>query len=457
MKILAPSLMSAAALLFGVVGSASAQQPAYGPGYFAAPAPVAPYGAPTNYAPVQQGSAPTTYAQQPGPYSQVAAQAPAQSQPQLLRAGYYDPTAQQAASEVVSEESTVFDEALGSPCYDGCDSCGDGGCGTCDGSAYGGCYGAPRSRWFGTLGGLIMTRDKPNRTWFSAESTAFENQLLNSQDVVGDWSGGGEVRIGRAFGCGPCGMPTCGIEFTYWTLDPMRDEAGVSGSFYNTPINLDGVMIGANPADLYIDGSPEHRLSRRNEFHNLELNLLQWPVMQPNQYFNVSWLAGARFFRFDESLVFGAVRNGFTFGDPAETAYYGVRCENNLVGFQVGAQANCWLGPRLGLFATPKMGIYNNQISQQQVLELGDGTQGFDINTNKNDVAFLGELSVGLNYLITPYCNAYLGYRVVAVSGMALSDDQVPQFLIDTPEMERIESSGSLILHGAMAGVQFNY
>ena len=448
MKLFAPTLTTAAALLFGAVGSAPAQQAPPGPGYFAAPAPVSQYGAHPNYAPAAQGYALGAYAQQPAypRTQQVAAQAPAQAQPQLLRAGYYDPTmARQASSETVYEEgSSPYDEALGSPCYDDC--------GVCDS-----CYGAPRGRWFGSLGGLIMTRDKPNRTWFSAESTNFENQVLSSQDVVGDWSGGGEVRFGRAFGCGPCGMPTCGIEFTYWTLDPLRDEAAVTGSFFNTPINLDGVMIGANPADLYIDGSPEHRLSRRNEFHNLELNFLQWPVLQPNQYFNVSWLAGVRYFRFDESLVFGAVRNGFVYGDPAETAYYGVRVENNLVGFQVGAQANCWMGPRLGLFATPKVGIFNNQISQQQILQLGDGTQGFDIQTRKNDVAFLAELSVGLNYMITPRCNAYVGYRAVAISGMALSDDQVPQFLIDTPEIERIESSGSLILHGAMAGVQFNY
>lgn len=453
MRILAPTWIAAVALALGVVGQAPAQNGPYGPSYLAVPAPVGQYGTNPHYPVAQQ--APPGYsgpAQAPQPYaSHGYAPQPSAPQPyashaapprQLVPAGYYDPADEAypppPPPETVYSGPGHFDEALSSPCYEDCDDCFAG-------------FGAHRGMWFGTVGGLILTRDKPNRTWFSAESTNFDNQVLNGQDVTGDWGGGGEVRFGRAFCCGHA------IEFTYWTIDPLRDEARVTGSFYNTPIDLRNVTIGTEQADRYIDGSPEHRLWRRNEFHNLELNLIRWPMLTDCQHASVSWLAGARFFRFDESLLFGAVENGFNFGDPANTAYYDVRVVNNLVGFQVGAQANYWFGPRLGLFATPKVGLYGNHIRQRQSLYLGDGTQGFDIRTTKDDISFLAEISVGVNYRITPRWNAYVGYRAVALTGLALADDQVPQFLIDTPEIERIESSGSMILHGAMAGLQFNY
>jgi len=313
--------------------------------------------------------------------------------------------------------------------------------------------------WFGSVYGLVMTRDKPNRTWFSANSTNFDDQLLNGQDVSDDWGGGGGVTFGRAFcGCGDgCSMPA--LQVSYWGLEPLEDEAVLTGGFYNTPIYLSDNPLGIGFADQYFDGSPEHRLSRRNEVHNIELNILEYPIFNPNRTVNVSWLAGVRFFKFDDGLLFSAVRNGFTYGDPQNTAFYDVDVENNLIGAQLGAYANLWLTDRLSLYATPKFGIYNNYMTQNQSLYLqqANGAPGFDIGAKKNDLSFLAEIDVGVNYRFSRCVTAFVGYRAVAVTGVALADDQVPTFLNDTPEIERIESNGSLILHGATAGLWFNY
>jgi hypothetical protein len=43
------------------------------------------------------------------------------------------------------------------------------------------------------------------------------------------------------------------------------------------------------------------------------------------------------------------------------------------------------------------------------------------------------------------------------VSGVALSDGQIPPFLIDAPAILDIDSNGSLIVHGGVFGVLCNY
>lgn len=411
MRIFAPLSWAAAACVLGAAASAPAQQGGATPSYLAVPAPVGQYGF----------------------QSQQSYTAPA---------GYYDPTEQPAPPAPVAAENK-FDEALSSECCETCQQC-------CE---------APRSLWFGSAYGLVMTRNKPNRTWFSANSANFDDQLLNGQDVSDDWAGGGGFTVGRAFcGCGNgCSMPA--LQLSYWGLGPMNDQATLTGGFYNTPLYTSLNPLGIGTADDYFDGSPEHRLTRANEVHNIELNLIQYPVFTTNRTFNVSWLAGIRWFKFRDHLVFSAVRNGFTYGDPQNTAFYDVNVDNNLLGAQLGAYANLQLTDRLSIYATPKFGIYNNYMTQNQSLYLlqANGAPGFDINAKKNDVSFLSEIDLGINYQFSRCVSAYLGYRVVAATGIALSDDQVPPFLNDYPEMERIESNGSLVVHGAMGGLMFNY
>lgn len=420
MRIFAPLSWAAAACVLGAAASAPAQQGGTTPSYLAVPAPVGQYGfagheSPTaNYPLTQSYTAP---------------------------AGYYDPTQESAPAAPAQNK---YDEAISSECCDACASC-------CE---------PARSLWFGSAYGLVMTRDKPNRTWFSANSQNFDDQLLNGQDVSDDWNGGGGFTVGRALcGCGNgCGsMPA--LQLGYWGLAPLEDEAVLTGGFYNTPIYLSDNPLGVGFADAYFDGSPEHRLSRSNEVHNIELNILQYPIFDNSRTFNASWLAGIRWFKFDDDLLFSAVRNGFTYGDPQNTAFYDVDVENNLIGFQLGAYTNLWLTERLSLFATPKIGIYNNYMTQDQSLYLlqANGAPGFDIGAKKNDVSFLAEIDLGINYRFSRCVTAFIGYRVVAVTGVALADDQVPTFLNDVPEIERIESNGSLLLHGATAGLWFNY
>jgi hypothetical protein len=173
----------------------------------------------------------------------------------------------------------------------------------------------------------------------------------------------------------------------------------------------------------------------------------------------LTFLAGVRYFKFDEGLIFGAVSSGNEFGSAGgvNEAYLEVKTENNLVGFQVGAQGDYFFTPCLSIYATPKLGIYGNNANATSRLYRGDGLEVFNIDGQKSDFSMLGQLDVGLNYTIGCNTRLFGGYRALAVSGIALSDDQIPPFLADADGFATLESNGDLILHGAYAGVEVRF
>ena len=179
----------------------------------------------------------------------------------------------------------------------------------------------------------------------------------------------------------------------------------------------------------------------------------------PNQRFEMGCLAGVRYFRFNEDLLFGSAAGGSTFttNGGADAAYLDTNVISNLVGFQIGARSNWWITPLWSIYWQPMVGIFGNHMQQQMRLYRGDGVVGFDLNSTGNDVSFLGQLDLGVQRRIGRYCSLYAGYRVLGISGIALADNQIPPFLIDAPVIRDIDSNGDLILHGGVFGLMWNY
>jgi hypothetical protein len=66
-------------------------------------------------------------------------------------------------------------------------------------------------------------------------------------------------------------------------------------------------------------------------------------------------------------------------------------------------------------------------------------------------------LDVGANFQVTPSIGVWGGYRVMAISGIALADDQIPFLADDLFGISDIDHNANLVLHGAMAGVTVTY
>lgn len=372
---------------------------------------------------------------------------------QMLR----EPDSGGAAFGNCGSDKSPLAQAVGNDC---------GGCAP-DGSCAAACDYCP---WYASVTGLIMTRDEPNRFWFSADANNNPDQVLNTNDAHLKWSGGGEVRFGRRFCCG-----TWALEAAYWTLDPFNGQASYHlDTGLNTPIVLDQVWFYNNAADWdmaadLIDGAIEHRIWRRNEFHSVEVNLLRTGMLcDPHHPLDVNWGVGVRWFRFAEELGFAALHDGTWGADPTREAYIVNDLTNDLVGLQFSVDLQYYVRPNWRIFATPRFGVYNNHLDQNFRVYRGDGVVAspqpgsgvagaYPVRASSDTLSFLTQVDLGVDWRFARNWSAGVGYRVLVATGMGLADNQVPAYLIDLPEVGHIQHNGQLILHGAFANLTYNF
>jgi hypothetical protein len=345
-------------------------------------------------------------------------------------------------------------------------------------------------RWFVTARGLMMTRNKANRLWTTYETGNNPNQIPTEPDW--DWRGGAEIRFGRWFGggcsavsdcsdcytdwcapeiCSPCDVRgEWALEGVYWSLASFGDyvSRSIAGGTVSTPLLVDEVFFGVDdPGTNYFDNAREHRVRRKSELHNVEINVLAGQPLLARGALDVQWSVGVRYFRFADELTFGSVQNGWAWGSEGgiHEAYLRDRITNNLVGGQFGFNASYLLGFNLRLFLNPSFGIYGNHIKNRFELYRGDGAVAttnpymgtYPVNSSDNVVSFLTQIDVGLDWQFSPNWSANIGYRVVAISGIGLADEQIPVRVNDIPDIAEIDYNGNLILHGAFAGLTLRF
>jgi hypothetical protein len=188
----------------------------------------------------------------------------------------------------------------------------------------------------------------------------------------------------------------------------------------------------------------------------------------------VTTLCGFRYLRIDDDFQYAtmwAIDNAGVLTPPAYTPwdgvgelYYDVNVDNHLAGFQLGANVNYCVSCRCNLFWNSSFGLYNNRIEAEQRVfgDLGSATwastgTNATIRAHKDDVAFIGELLLGGAYNFTCNCRAVVAYRAVAVSGVALSVNQIPEDFSNRAEVALVDSNGSIIIHGVQVGTEFRY
>jgi Putative beta barrel porin-7 (BBP7) len=358
--------------------------------------------------------------------------------------------------------------------------CGGNVCGNscgCDCSPYCDCC---NDHWYAYMGGLTMGRTTANKTYTTFDQTNQAHQLLYFPPS--DWGGGIDMRIGYWFGCGCCGDPcscgsSCGssgragIEVAYWGVWGMNGvssitDAGVGPNQLGTVFN-EGFVGFLNPDDasIWFDNASAVKLLRSDEVNNVEVNFLYMPCCDSCNRFQMTALAGFRYFQFRDNLEWDQFAGtGLPGGDPGE-AITVANVSNNLFGFQIGTYMNFQICNRWSIFAVPKVGIYGNHIAGFNSMFLSDGTparfdangDALNFNNSTNVFSVLGQIDVGFNWWFSRNWSFVGGYRVVAASGVALADNQIPQFFADEAGWKTIKTNGDLVLDGAFAGLECRF
>jgi hypothetical protein len=235
-------------------------------------------------------------------------------------------------------------------------------------------------------------------------------------------------------------------------------------------LGTDGAL---HSGTYWFDGAAQHAIWRRDEIQSVEINLArgQWANVYGSNW-DFAFSVGPRFFRFEESLRFGSLRNtgslDWSQDGGGQSAYLSDQITNNLWGVQTGFDLGYNFGSgALRVFATPKVGIYDNNIKNTFRAELGNGTVAtvnypgqpgsFPVESSTNTIAFMSQIDVGLEWFFAQRWSARVGYRVVAISGIGLADNQFPSYINAVDEIADIDSNGDLILHGAFATLTFNF
>ena len=346
--------------------------------------------------------------------------------------------------------------------------------------------------WFVGVSGLVMDYDADSHTRLSYDNTlGGQYSVLDTKDASMKYSGGFEVRLGKYFNCG-----SCAVELLYWGIYPSSESLTTTGGSSDNMRSYVDYQWVSNPSgtetgDYYTVGSSAHRLQRDWQFHNAELNLMSFcfccggcdPCCDAcdDGYACIPWWkrlchfrphgfmttvgVGLRYFRFNDYLGFSASQPGLNtpyIYDDSRQLDHKVDVENNLYGIQLNGAIDYQLGCRLKLRAASKFGLYGNQATQHQRISNSNGYYtygGNDYNywSKKNDVAFIGELDLGVNYQISCCWNVSVGYRGVVAAGVALAPNQLPQDVRDISDVRYLETNNSLLLHGGYAGVEFNF
>lgn len=417
--------------------------------------------------------------------------------------------------------------------------------------------------WFGSIYGLIMTRDGEENIYFAQSEPEPQRLYLSSTDVSTDFGAGIEGRFGRTFNC--CRW---GLEFVYWGLFPDDEEAQVLAA--DVPGNMRSLRdysyiyadysFGPGTLDGIADAATLIRLRHREEYHNFEINFLSGQlnaasagslggrgyhrrgyrnfggagyvggggyrgggcggggsygggggsygggacggdcgggyagdpcggcVVDPcaggtggsgmyatsafaaaqRPRLNIGWMFGLRYFRFNESLFadFDNLDDTISYVQPDNEFTHDVEVENNLIGPQLGLNLDYYLTRCFHLDVGSRFGLYANHVSGYQRIFNGNGPAyvqtlagdvDFTFQSQEDQLAYLGELRAGIGYKIGRNARLAFGYRAISASGVAIAADQFRDFReTQVPNKVRdIDTDGSLLLHGAYAGLDF--
>jgi hypothetical protein len=360
-----------------------------------------------------------------------------------------------------------------------------------------------------------MTRNSPNIFWSSQQDNA-PFQVFGDNGVASQW--GTQITFGRRFDCDQWAIEgtywTLGDSSRTTCFDGSTNPLDANMTTWpvilqgTSAVNANGTPSG-NPthAQEWFNDSPLHVITRTDEIHDLELNFLRTRICGCGcgggcgcsgcgggcgcggngggcggcGGFNIDLLAGIRYFHFNDHLIWSA-EHGAVQVDDAGNPVAGTSCyqggwitlddqvSNDLLGGQIGFNVEYCFAPQWKVFARPEVGLYNDHMNMQWNLgAVGpDGTNypaksqtfptcGYPVNVTDNGFSVLSQLDVGLDWQVTCHIGAQVGYRLIAISGIGLADNQVSTCLDETPAISHIQKNGDLILQGIFAGLTFDF
>lgn len=369
------------------------------------------------------------------------------------------------------------------------------------------------SPWIFGANAMIWDRVDSDSTALTFDANDPTYPLLCTRLVDMPATGGFELFGGRYFGCG-----RYAITGSYWGAFSERqyeDVVAAPGVILTSalPFTVDspyggstrGIEMTSQWVGDWFDGAQMHRVLRDQDFQNAEVNFISFALgggaRQPygadckpglfGSHHNSScgnsptgacapWygaqcsklrlnlFGGFRWFQYADFLEYGASEADAVFDYSADDFFYQNKVTNNLFGGQLGALGTWCTGRYVNLFGGTSFGVYNNSMklssyagtANEIATVLSSNTfngQPFSFTASDNDIALLGEGTVGAGVRITRGWTANIGYRLIGVSGVATSTGQIPRDFSNLNGNWRLHNEHSVILQALTLGAAYNF
>ncbi len=260
-----------------------------------------------------------------------------------------------------------------------------------------------------------------------------------------------------------------GYGFRYWGLDSGGNTASLTGAPLTTSLTglADLSLGGFDVAQIYNNGGV-HSVRRDSSIYNIELNMLRnvgsFTTFRGREA-NLEIFGGFRWLKFDDDFVYSSVQDAAAPpGTPVET-FLSSSIANSLLGIQMGGRSEVCLSNRWRLAGGTKVGIFNNYA--QSTLNVRDNTgafatitgpgTAFNFANETNELAMLGEFDITLIFQASQNSRFSLGYRVLGVAGVALSEGQMPSDFTQTADINQVNTNGDLLLQGGYFGYEYSF
>ncbi|MCE2725367.1 MAG: BBP7 family outer membrane beta-barrel protein [Planctomycetaceae bacterium] len=345
----------------------------------------------------------------------------------------------------------AWEVANGTTCLDGsgvgcegenaCGACGGAGCGRY--SHVAGLFqrlcGDACPRWVVQIDALMLwpanIASRPLLNSYDPVTDVVGPTALNANQAQPPMSAG--PRVGLIYNFNQCHA----IEGNYFQVRPFTGQATSRPGFI-VENNLAGNTFPID-TDTVFDSAT---IFTRAGIQSAELNWRKRECWCP-----ITWLAGFRWVEWDQQLHVDEVAAGSAF-----TSLFRTDTINNLYGGQLGMDLGLWTGSTFNVNGIGKAGAFLNHAAQASKYQ--DSLGSFEsVRAQADGIAFFGELGVNGNLQLTNWLAWRLGYSLFWLSGVAVPANQLSVTnlnLANPPSTARLDTNGSVLLHGVTTGLE---
>ncbi len=358
--------------------------------------------------------------------------------------------------------------------------------------------------WFGSAEFLPLIRDESG--WIPFQAVAYRDvevtsttpplatvtfrreAVLSTSDFDNDFSPGLRAMVGRALG------DWYRVEFSYlgsysWdeTATVRRQSDLILGSMLSPfssfgnpggPYNLDPltrqVVTPPNPGDPLdplldplkpvpgIDYNGFARVSFSSRLDAAEANIRRRLCVATGRYYHgeASCLVGLRYLKLSEEFGYEAEPAIVVIPVPVGRHEVNVTTDNDLIGPQLGAMAQMLVHDRAWIDVELKGALLFSDARTSVGVKADSGNFETKFFGSHNSTAFLGDLSVNLNYQVAPSLTIRAGYNAYWLTGVALATEnfvanatQLPYMLLNNDDRAQVDHRGSVVFHGPSLGI----